>query len=111
MARSAQMRLPLFQLKPKHFYHKFGEYLGFTKDIYIDTHPIFSENYLLTGNQEIDIRHTFHTDLLDFFSRENGWYLEGFGNELLLYREEGRVKKEELANLLDKGEYMLHLLR
>lgn len=111
MVRSSEMNLPLFQLKPKHFFHKVGEYIGWTKDIGFDTHPIFTQNYLLQGNQEIDIRHVFHTDLLDFFSREEGWYLEGFGSDMLFYRENGRAKKEAIPNLFDKGEYVYSLLR
>jgi len=40
MVRSSGMDLPLFQLKPKYFYHKIGEYIGWTKDIAFDTHPV-----------------------------------------------------------------------
>ncbi|MFK7810011.1 MAG: hypothetical protein AB8F74_19555 [Saprospiraceae bacterium] len=111
MVRSSGLNLPIFHLKPKHMLHKLGEYIGWTKDIIFESHPVFSEAYLLQGNQEIDIRHVFHTDLLDFFSREASWHLEGYGNEFLLFRDSGRMDKEEMRNLFDKGEYVYSLLR
>lgn len=111
MVRSSDLNLPIFHLKPKHMLHKLGEYIGWTKDIIFESHPVFSEAYLLQGNQEIDIRYVFHTDLLDFFSREEGWHLEGYGREFLLFRDSGKMNKEEMLNLYNKGEYVFGLLR
>ncbi|HHS95115.1 MAG TPA: hypothetical protein ENJ45_00885, partial [Phaeodactylibacter sp.] len=87
LARSARLHLPLFYLKPKNFLHKVGEYIGWTKDIAFDSHPIFSDSYYLQGNSEIDIRQLFNTDLLNFFSREKTWYLEGFGSDFIFYKQ------------------------
>jgi carbonic anhydrase len=111
LVRSAHLRLPLFYLQPKNLMHKIGEYIGLTKDIGFDSHRIFTDSYLLQGNQEIDIRHVFNTDLLDFFSREEGWFLEGYGNDLLFYRESGYAKIAEVPGLFDKGEYLYSLFR
>ena len=109
--KASDLKLPPFQLKPKNFLHKIGEYIGWTKDIAFDSHPTFTDQYLLQGDQEIDIRHLFHTDMLNFFSTEKDWYLEGYGNQMLFYREGKRMSIDAIPNLENKGEYLYGLLR
>ena len=110
--RSSGLNLPLFHLKPKNFFHKVGEYIGWTKDIAFESHPDFSDQYLLQGHHEIDIRHVFNSDMLHFFTNEPNWYLEGFGNQMIFYREGKRkMSVDAIPNLYDKGLYVYGRLR
>ncbi len=109
--KASDLSLPAFQLKPKNFFHRIGEYIGWTKDIVFDSHPEFSNQYLLQGHQEIDIRHVFTSDMLHFFTAEKDWHLEGLNNYLIFYMEGNRMNEKEVPHLLDTGNYVYRMLR
>ncbi len=108
--RASDLNLPLFQLKPKHFFHRIGEYIGWTKDIAFESHPDFTGQYLLQGHQELDIRHVFHSDLLHFFTAEKDWWLEGFNNQMLFYKEGKRTSVGAIPSFYDTGLYVYDML-
>ncbi|MCK4968178.1 MAG: hypothetical protein KAS12_03915, partial [Candidatus Aenigmarchaeota archaeon] len=49
--QSEKINLPSFSLGPKLFFYEIGDVLG-SKDIEFDTHPLFSKNYILKGEDE-----------------------------------------------------------
>jgi len=72
---SPELSLPQFLLKPEHFFHKVGFFLGMKEDINFDFYPKFSKQYLLKGDQETKVRDTFNDDVLHFFTVEKNWSL------------------------------------
>jgi len=58
MMRSSRLRLPSFTLRPENIFHKIGGVFGY-QDFDFDSHPTFSKKYLLRGQVEGEIRHTF----------------------------------------------------
>ncbi len=46
--RSADLRLPVFEMRPQSFFHGIGKLFG-SQDIDFDSHPAFSKAYLLRG--------------------------------------------------------------
>lgn len=76
--------LPIFAMRPENVIHKFGSLLGY-QDIDIETHPDFSEHYLLKGNDEKAVRLLFTTYLLDFFGSHPGFSVECNGTHMIVH--------------------------
>ncbi|MEL7332429.1 MAG: hypothetical protein AAFN12_09265 [Cyanobacteria bacterium J06560_2] len=91
---SERLALPQFSLMPENVLHKIGQLFGY-KDIDFDTHPDFSQFFLLRGPDEIRIREAFDTDVLDFFEmkffeRQQRISVEGAGSTLIYYYADRR---------------------
>ena len=67
---SKEISLPNFLMKPEHFFHKIGDFLGAKGDIDFEEFPDFSKQYYLEGDDELDVRSTFSNDMLHFFTIE-----------------------------------------
>src|SRR5262249_1515816 len=63
--------LPNFSLRPKNDWHRIGSWLGY-QDIAFHSHPIFSSNYLLRGENENAIRMLFSAPILEFYEQNQG---------------------------------------
>ena len=100
---SPKLDIPQFLLKPEHFFHKVGFFLGQKEDINFEFYPEFSKQYLLKGEQEPDVRNTFNDDILHFFTVEKNWSLEGRNNTLIFYRKSKRQKPEVIKDFYNKG--------
>ncbi len=107
---SPELSLPQFLLKPEHFFHKVGFFLGMKKDINFEFYPEFSKQYLLKGEQENDIRDTFSNDVLHFFTIEKNWSLEGRNNSLLFYNKGNRQQPETIKDFHNKGQLIYNML-
>ena len=83
--QSKELGLPHFYLRPEHFLHKIGSWFGM-EDIDFDHYPEFSGAYLLKGADEYLIRKTFSDKVLDYFTSETGWHVEGLNYFLVIYR-------------------------
>lgn len=88
---SDELHLPSFLLTPENLFHKVGNLFGY-KDIDFDSHPDFSNRYLLKGSDEDSIRTLFHDGLLNFYQRQQGVSTEGIGR-LLIYYHQGRCRQ------------------
>ena len=104
--RSPQLNLPKFQLRPEEWHHKIGSKLGY-QDIDFESHPTaveFSKKYLLRGKDEQKIRALFTDTVLTFFSvdRDKVW-LEGSGDQLILYRAWIGIKPEDIPAFMKEG--------
>jgi hypothetical protein len=80
-----ERRLPGFRMYPKKLSHKIG--LSYGKyDINFQSYREFSNNYVLQGMPELAVRRLFDSEILQFFSKERGWFIEGGGDWLVIYK-------------------------
>jgi hypothetical protein len=89
-----------FELRPEGFWHKVGSYFGY-QDIDFESHPNFSNAYLLRGTHEAAIRNCFTPQVLEHFEQDPAkWCVETRGNRIAIYQQQRRVKPEELKQFL-----------
>ena len=103
---SPQLSLPRFGVRPEEWHHKLRSKLGY-QDIDFESHPTaveFSKKYLLRGKDEQKIRALFTDTVLTFFSvdRDKVW-LEGSGDQLILYRAGIGIKPEDIPAFMKEG--------
>jgi len=94
--------LPMFSLRPEGGFDKFKQFFG-QQDIDFESHPEFSKCYLLQGQSEPAIREKFCSHVLQFFSQNPGWWLEGEGKWLAIYHLNCRVDPEKLIAFLEQS--------
>jgi hypothetical protein len=99
----AERRLPAFDLSPEHWAHKIAQAFGY-KDIDFESSPEFSKHYLLRGEDEDAVRRLFGADLLNFFTGEKGWTVEGADNWLCIYRHARTVSAKDIRSFLEQAE-------
>lgn len=106
---SRKLGLPIFYMRPENIFHRIGEFLGL-QDIDFEEYPVFSDNYLLRGDDESYIRASMDESFLRFFSVEKKWYLEGINYYLLFYRRGRLLKPEQIREFYSKGLEIYRLL-
>ena len=92
--------LPAFLVKPETILHKIGAIFGY-QDIDFALNPEFSKHYLLRGAHEPSIRALFNPSILNFFSKNPGWCVEGRGECLLVYTHGVLVQPDRIKDHLD----------
>jgi hypothetical protein len=102
--------LPRFSLRPERVFDKIGDIVGY-RDIDFESHPAFSKKYFLRGDDEMAIRNLFGAGLISLLEQESGLCMEGEADRILIYRQRGRLKPEEIRPFLQIGERILPLLR
>ena len=100
--QSAKLSLPELQMQPETLAHKLGELLGFS-DIDFVRYPKFSGQYRLTGEDEEYIRHHFNDDVLNYFTINKGWSMEGLGFYLLFYRKGTLIPSAQIEQFYRRG--------
>jgi hypothetical protein len=106
--------VPEFSMYPKNMLDRIGERFGWQ---YIDfeTYQEFSRRYRLLGQKEAAIRELFRPQVLNYFTRARGWYLEGGLGWLLIYRasekDDLRVAPQDLSAFLRKTTRIAHIFR
>jgi hypothetical protein len=89
--QSSEMHLPVFTLRPEHFFHRIGAVFGI-QDIDFPTHPEFSKLFLVQGASEEQIRGLFTPAILSYFEGKKGIAVEADGRRVLVYRARVREK-------------------
>ncbi len=107
--QSQQLGLPEMYLRPETLLHKIGELIGF-HDIDFVRFPKFSGQYRLTGDDEEYIRHHFNEDVLNYFTINKGWTVEGLGFYLLVYRKGQLIPGAQIEELYRQGQEVFQLL-
>ena len=102
LLRSPALDLPAFSLRPEHVFHKIGKAFGY-QDINWDTHPVFSDKYLLRSSDELAIRDVFTSDILEYYEERPGLSTEANGGQLIFFRASKKVKPEDLPGFLKNG--------
>lgn len=108
--QSTQLGLPEVWMQPETIFHKLGELLGMG-DIDFVRFPKFSNNYRLTGEDEVFIRHHFNDHLLNYFTLEKGWSLEGIGYLMIFYKKERVMSPEAIQDFYQRGMKVFELLK
>jgi len=107
--KSKKLGLPQFSLQPEHFFHRIGTYLGM-QDIDFESHPEFSDQYLLKGEDEDLIREKLDENFRSFFTIEKNWTLEGIGYFMVFYANKKLLPPEEITDFYAKGKEIYGLL-
>ena len=102
--------LPAFELRPENALIRLASTFGY-QDIDFDSFPEFSKRYLLRGEDEAAIRSRFGPGVLQGLERNLGWWIEGAGPLVLLYRQGKRVKPSELYGFLNDTREVVRLLQ
>jgi hypothetical protein len=95
--------LPNFHLGSKHWWHKVGRVLGFQM-VTFDSHPRFSERYLLRGPDEAAIRQFFTPGVLEYLEslpERPAWSIEAASPWLLVYQPSRSCRPAELVAFRD----------
>ncbi len=100
--RSPQLDCSEFALRPESLFDRIGGVIGF-QDIDFESHPRFSNSYLLRGSSEYRIRKLFTDEVLAFFENKPGLSVEGNGQRIIFYRAAKRVKPEEIRSFFEEG--------
>ena len=94
-------KLPAFELRPEYFYHKIGALVGYN-DIDFQEDPQFSKKYLLKGKDEGAIRNLFHSQIRNYFLKNEKWCAEGDGQWLIVYKAGKKAKVDSLPQFLNQ---------
>ena len=82
---SKSLELPRFWMKPERWFHRIAAFFG-KEDIDFVSHPEFSADYFLVGDDVEAVKRQFDDGVLNFFTVHKSWFLEGEGYYLILYR-------------------------
>ncbi len=112
------MRLPKFLLKPKNILEQLSDFLG-SHDIKFENYPRFSEQYLLRGSHEQDIRQIFTDNVIVFFEGKIGFYpamqttpcVEAAEDCLIYYLQDVRHEPEQIELFLKEAMEVFDLFR
>ena len=100
--QSSRLKLPDFELKPEHLFHKIGQKFGY-QDIDFESFPDFSKQYLLRGKDETMIRKLFNQEVIVRFESELKWNVEAGGESILFFHDSKRIKPDELYTMFEKA--------
>jgi hypothetical protein len=96
---SPNLNCPDFTMRPEGMFDKIGGALGF-QDIDFDSHPTFSDLFVLKSSDEQAVRNYFNPKLLEFFETKKGISVEAQPGMMFFHRAGRRVKAVELKDLL-----------
>jgi len=97
---SSDINAPAFSMRQQSkFFDKIGKFFG-GQDIDFDSHPKFSEMFVLQGSDEDAVRSFFTPTLLTFFESKVGHSIEGAAGKIILFKTGIRTPPEEIKDLL-----------
>lgn len=102
MLRSVQLKNPPFTMRPENFFDRIGSALGF-QDIDFETHPVFSESFVLKSPEEVATRNFFNANLLEHFEQKKGVSVEADIGAMIFYRPGKRAAPEEVKDLFEEA--------
>ena len=108
--QSNLLQLPSFSLSPENIFHKIGGIFGY-KDIDFDSHPKFSKQYLLRGEDEEAIRAVFRDELLEFYEKDKGLNTEANNDKFIYYKTAKRLAPKNIQAFLQEGINLYGLLK
>jgi hypothetical protein len=100
---SRRLALPQFLMKPEHFFHRIGKFLGLTQDIDFTAWPDFSEKYLIQGEEPELVTDMMNDKLARLFTIEDTWSLEGIGYYLIFYQKHRLLPPPQVKQLYRQG--------
>lgn len=95
--------LPDFDLSPtRHVLRRVGGALGL-QPVAFDGREDFRDHYSLLGRDPAVLRQVFSPRVIEAVLAEPGWFVEGRGDEWLIYRLSERVGPERLPAFVDQA--------
>ena len=107
---SKELGLPTFRLQPEKLIHKIGSLIGFD-DLDFETHEKFSRSYHLKGEDEELVRQTFTDSVLQFFTFNPDWSVEGLNYFLIIYKRNKRFSPADIAKHFRTAHKIFDVLR
>jgi hypothetical protein len=101
-ATGERLALPVFSLRPEHFFHRVAGIFGY-QDIDLERRPVFSRAFLLRGEDEAAVRTAFTDPVVDFFEQKTRVCAAGTAHELLYWLPGRRLPPEELETFVAEG--------
>lgn len=98
MLHSSQLGNPPFTMRPEGLFDRIGGMLGF-QDLDFETHPRFSNSFVLKSPDEDATRQFFNPTLLEFFETKLGISVEANPGAMIFYRPGVRSKSPQLKSL------------
>jgi hypothetical protein len=108
---SKELGLPSFSMQPESLWNKLTDWLKITTDIDFDSHPEFSEQYFLRAEDEDLIRYIYDENVLEFFTINKNWHLEGMNYFLVFYSLNERFHPKLLESFYHTGIKLFDLLK
>ena len=100
--QSPELVCPDFRMRPEGFFDKIGSALGF-QDIDFESHPKYSQLFVLQSSDEAAIRKYFSPPVLEFFETKPGICVEAESGTMFFYQAGRRVKPAEVKDLLSQA--------
>jgi len=95
--------LPDFDLSPtRQVLRRVGARVAL-QPVTFEGRPDFDDRYLLFARDQVAIRRIFTPPVLDAWVTDPGWFLEGRGDQWLVYRLSERVPPREISAFLDRA--------
>lgn len=95
-------KIPKFTLELEGFFDKVRAYAGFD-DIDFDDHPLFSDKFLLRGDNENEIREYFKPELIELIEKNPFYHIEFNGSLLLIYPFDKNADLKNIKRLINFG--------
>ena len=94
-------RVPRFVLWPNETPVDPSSWLGKNgRQIPVPRRPVFDQHYRLYASNEPAVKKIFHRQPLDYFQRHAGWFVEGGGQWIVIYRPGIRARPRALRAFL-----------
>lgn len=96
------LQLPTFSLRPQRYFHTIAKMFGY-QDIDIVRRPLFSDMFILRGDDEVRVSEVFSDAVMEFFETHEGVCAAGVGREVLYWRPGRRVNGEDVEAFVNEG--------
>ncbi len=102
MAISQTLAMPKFSMTPESFFHRLADFFGF-KDIDFDDDPAFSDQFLLKGENEAEIRNFFTPHRRAGLLPLGPISLEAHDHVFIYYRSGKQSNAAHLRAMMEEG--------
>lgn len=113
MTLKLNKEIPVFTMEKEGMVEKiFDRVMAFTgyKDIDFEMYPDFSKKFLITGNEESEIRSFFTPEIISFFENHQIYHLESNGEALVIFNKIKLARTDETMAIIDYGKELATLL-
>ncbi len=108
---SGVANVPNFYMHKTFLTDKIKESFG-NEDINFDSHPVFSQKFVLrTDKQEKEVRQFFTPELLTYFEQFDDCYFSGNGKDLVFHMGEKLLNVEEIKVLINEAKQIVSKLK
>jgi len=106
-------KIPIFTMEKEGVFDKIIDrvraYTGY-KDIDFEMYPDFSKKFLISGNNEPEIRSFFTDEIIRFFDSHQIYHLESNGEALVIFDKIKLARTDETIAFIDYGKELATLL-